>query len=182
MSNSAEQLAQEDRQLAFSLRVLTEGPNKVLVDANGKREGSEAIAYGRGAAIALERGDKEAANRMWDAVVNASPTAQLDQVFPSIEQFVAGAKQNAEAVKAAFSKEATTSQNDLPISNAAGSYAFGADVLLRGNAAFVGGGELGATKEWGVKALMSAGFPEAAVELNNRLSQREQRTGASKNI
>jgi hypothetical protein len=181
MSKSAEQLAQEDRQLAYSLRVLAEGPNKVLVDADGKREGSEAIAYGRGAAIALERGDKETASRMWKAVAEASPVAQLDPVFPSIEKFVAGAKQNVDAVKAAFGKEAGFA-NDLAVSNAAGSYAFAADATLRGNAAFVGGGELGPTKDWGMKALMAAGFPEAALELNNRLTQREQRAGASKNI
>jgi len=169
-------------QLAYSLRIANEGPDKLLVDVSGKREGSAAIAYGRGAAIAYANGDDATGDLLSCNLLGLSPNAgELDAKLPSLKEFTAGAQTNITALTEYRPGSPAGFQVDLPVSNAAGSYAFALDLLLRGNAAVLGGGEPDLVKAWGVNALEKAGFKDAAQELDAKLTQRLARAGASIN-
>ena len=148
-SKSADDLqTQFDKQLTY------------LLSGQAEKDGSEAIARGRASGLAYDLGKQNLAQAIWSKGVFTVTG------MPTFSQFRAGY----EAHPQAFSEFHGTHfpAGGTAFSNAAGTFAYGLDVAVRGKDALAGG-EPSAVGYWTEKSLAAAGFAAQAVQLNQAI-------------
>ena len=102
-----------------------------LLSGQAEKEGSEAISRGRAAGLAYDLGKQNLAQAIWSKGV---PTVTG---MPTFAQFRAGYEAHPEAF--AEFHGAGFPAGGTAFSNAAGTFAYGLDVAVRGKAALAGG-------------------------------------------
>ena len=133
-----------------------------LNSGNAEKEGSRAICAGRAAGLACDAGKENLAKAIWAKEIPAVAG------MPNFADFRKGylAHRNAFGEFETGEGKAFTAVG-TPFSNAAGSYAFALDNVIRGRAA---GGDPHWVAHWGAKALEVAGFKEQAVQLSQAVT------------